>query len=114
MKGDKRFALIDDKEHSQSWPTDFKALVKGYEQCQENTRDHNRRDKPPLLGIRLDKFDLAQVIDNPFDGNVVVSVSNVGGCKGSEELPIGGTSIYYLTDRTKDGWRVEWQRVQHP
>jgi hypothetical protein len=112
-KGDRRYALANAKEFGHVWPARFRPVVPGRDCLFINIEDPRPNESSaPLLGIRLDKCDLRQQEVNPFDGNVIVTISNVGGFEGHPELCEGGTSIYYLTKREDQGWSVSWHFLQ--
>jgi hypothetical protein len=114
-KGDKRFALVNHEEFGSVWPPGFSPSIPGYECFHIDLQKPQPQEMTaPLLGIRLDKCDLGQQEVGPFDGNVIVSISNVGGHEGDGNLVVSGTSIYYVTKREQGGWSVSWQRVSHP
>ena len=81
------------------WPKGYHPEVPGYtfipsETCQDETR-------PPMLGMRLDKFRPEEKPSSPFKGQIEVVIHNAGRL---DDRPFGGCRISYNLERRGKEW----------
>lgn len=92
------------------WPAGFRPETPGY-RLVPAARDPFVRQRR-VLGVRLDRFDLAKKPGGLFDTPIEVCVLNVGGS--ADGGVIGGCSVYYVPKRVGKGWTVELQGIHDP
>ncbi len=87
------------------WPADFNPKVKGFNlrfaQSISVDLDGNR-----VLGIRLEKLDVAAPNSGLFDGNITLVLSNVGGTKNG--AVIGGSLTFFSIHRQGDTYVAKY------
>ncbi len=107
----KRFVLVDNKHFGLRWPSLYKPWIPGFRY--EFGVEGRPLSEIPLLGLRLDCYELNRERVDPIDGNVVVSFLNAGGL-GSKSVESLGVSLHYIARQTRNEWTVELVRVEHP
>jgi hypothetical protein len=98
---EKTLALVD--EGDVGWPKEFRPETHGYKLV-EVRRDpfvNQRR----VLGIRIDKFDLAQKKAYLMNSPIHICIFNAGGSANGSV--IGGCSVFYVPKRVGKHWTVE-------
>jgi hypothetical protein len=115
-RGDTRFALVNNRGRGLLWPEGYTPAVPGYTALPPVEEGEARDDRqPPLLGLRLDKYDLAAPDDNPHSGQIVVYVLHAGGRKGREETQIlSGTRLHYRAKLDGKRWVAEFLSLSSP
>ena len=113
--GDRKFALVSDKGYGISWPDWYVPSVDNFESVQIGEGSAAEPERPRLLGIRLDKFNLDHKSEHfaLIDGQIEVTIFNAGG-SGGELPPIGGCSVYFDAKRTANKWAVEYKGALDP
>jgi hypothetical protein len=105
--------LIQEPGTGVSWPASFTPSVPGY---QFRSRSEKGRLKPgseARLGIRLDKCFPNEVSEDPFEGNLKVTLMNVGGTDDGHD-DMSGTGIDYSVKKTASGWEIHFLRFRAP
>jgi hypothetical protein len=107
--GDSEVILVNDGPIK--WPDDFKPEVAGFGLRFASQFAPDGQCKDRRLGIRLDKLDLSAPSDGFMDGNIVLSLINVGGTRYG--TVIGGCRVYYVVQIREDkivaraGWLLD-------
>jgi hypothetical protein len=115
--GDKKVALVSNRDYGEPWPAKYRPDLPGWTVSRVEEGDARDRNKPHLLGIRIDKFsedDKEQ--GGPFDAPIAVTVMNVGGDRNGDVIAavIGGCSVYYTPKQVDDKWIVEFGGAMDP
>jgi hypothetical protein len=105
--GDAKFVLVSDPSDGIPWPTNLSITINGYElvSIPEGGGKWDN-SKPPLLGIKLNAFDLSRT-PTLSSAPVEVSIFNAGGWGRQAVIIIGGCSLYYVPKKEGTKWIVE-------
>jgi hypothetical protein len=115
--GDMKVALVSNRVYGERWPAKYRPDLPGWTVTRVEEGDERDRNKPRLLGIRIDKFSEEEAEQaGLFDDPIAVTVMNAGGDWNGDEIGaiIGGCSVYYNPKRVDSEWIVEFGGAMDP
>ena len=106
--------LVSSSGYGIPWPDSYSPSVNGWEFSRAIEGSPVAPNSPPLLGIRLDRLNLADdgAAEEVYSWRsfeqapIVITLMNVGGGHGWIRVS-GGTSVYYYFRQDSGGWSVE-------
>jgi hypothetical protein len=125
--GSKQVALVSDTAYGVPWPENYHPSVDQFTFCRVSERECSKLElllktfdapdimwdlvnTPRLLGVRIDKYDLAHKQVGLFEMPVQVTIMNAGGSKNGAVA--GGCTLYYTPERQGDNWVCEVEAFQ--
>ena len=108
--GDRQIALVSNPEYGVPWPEGYRPTIAEYTVVRVSEGELSGEDKPGLLGVRIDKFDLQHKRSGLFNTPIVITILNAGGSRDGAEF--GGCSIFYNPKREGNKWTVEFEALR--